>query len=225
MDFDEIKKFFLHHSQWKLIKQNNKSNQIGFKCVINNKTFFEGHNSVSQCVLNDSYVGKHTYIGSGFLPNCKIGSFCSISYNVCVEPYRHNIYDCVSTFPGFYSFKKWPNNQTDFSDSITTDNGFFLEVGSDVFIGKNVIIKGGVSIGDGAVVGFGSVVTKNVPPYAVVAGNPARIIRYRFPNDIINKLEKIKWWEWEDKKIFENKRDFNNINDFIATFDTEQFDV
>ena len=93
-------------------------------------------------------------------------------------------------------------------------------IGNDVWIGANVTIKLGLTIGDGAIVAYNSNVTKDVPPYCVVGGNPARIIRKRYTDDIIEKLLKIKWWDWEDEKIQENRYLFINgsINDFVNKF-------
>ena len=77
-------------------------------------------------------------------------------------------------------------------------------IGNDVTIGANVTIMGGVTIGNGAVVGANSLVTKDIPPYAIVGGNPAKIIKYRFEDEIIEKLNEIKWWNWSEEKIKEN---------------------
>lgn len=74
-------------------------------------------------------------------------------------------------------------------------------VGNDVWIGARALIMSGVNIGNGAVVAAGSVVTKDVPPYAIVGGNPAKIIRYRFDASVIDKLQQIAWWDWPDDKI------------------------
>ena len=78
-------------------------------------------------------------------------------------------------------------------------------IGSDVWIGSGVSIKCGVTIGDGAIVGYNSNVTKDVPPYCVVAGNSAKFIKKRYSDEIINELLKIKWWNWSDQKIKENQ--------------------
>ncbi|TGR67576.1 CatB-related O-acetyltransferase, partial [Mesorhizobium sp. M2D.F.Ca.ET.223.01.1.1] len=76
-----------------------------------------------------------------------------------------------------------------------------ITVGNDVWIGNGAMILPGVEIGDGAIVGAGAVVTKSVPPYAIVGGSPARLIRYRFPEEIISKLLVIQWWRWDDDKV------------------------
>ncbi len=73
----------------------------------------------------------------------------------------------------------------------------------DVWIGYGVLIRSGVTIGDGAVVGMGAVVTKDVPPYAIVAGNPAKVVRYRFEPEIIEALQELAWWNWEETRIRE----------------------
>ena len=77
-------------------------------------------------------------------------------------------------------------------------------IGNDVWIGKNVTILPGVHIGDGAIIGANSVVTKDIPAYHIAGGNPCKIIRKRFEDELINYLEEIKWWDWDEKKIFDN---------------------
>ena len=95
-----------------------------------------------------------------------------------------------------------------------------LLIGNDVWIGDNVILLGGVRIGDGAVVAAGSVVVKDVPPYAIVGGNPARLIRYRFQADVIEKLCRIRWWNWPDGQILERRKDMlGEAVDFAEKYD------
>src|SRR5690606_35624172 len=90
-----------------------------------------------------------------------------------------------------------------------------IYIGNDVFIGMNVTILDGIRIGDGAVIGAGAMVSKDIPPYAIAVGNPIRIIRYRFNDELIKKLLEIKWWDWEKSKLTSVERDFDNIEEFI----------
>jgi acetyltransferase-like isoleucine patch superfamily enzyme len=132
-------------------------------------------------------LGKYNYIGNGsmFL-NTKIGNYCSIANNVKIGQMDHDL-NCVSTSTHIFG----P------AHGITSFNGFIepAVIENDVWIGANACIKQGVKIGTGAVVGAGAVVTKDIPPYAIVAGVPAKIIRYRFTEATIQKLLDSKWWE------------------------------
>lgn len=95
----------------------------------------------------------------------------------------------------------------------------FVVIGNDVTIGANAIILPGVTVGDGAIIGAGAVVARDVPPYAVVAGIPARILRYRYKPEQIEKLLRIAWWNWSDKKIVENMDYFyGKVDNFIDKF-------
>ena len=90
-----------------------------------------------------------------------------------------------------------------------------ITIGNDVWIGQNVVLLGAITIGDGAIIGAFSVVAKDIPPYAVVVGNPAVIKRFRFSEDQISKLLKIQWWQWDEKKIEENIQDLLDIDVFL----------
>ena len=92
-------------------------------------------------------------------------------------------------------------------------------IGNDVWIGERALIKGGIKIGDGAVIGMGSVVTKNVPPYAIVAECPARIIRKRFDEQLIEKLLKIKWWDFDEEIIQNYAKYIKSPEDFIKVLE------
>ena len=95
-----------------------------------------------------------------------------------------------------------------------------IHVGNDVWIGATSTIMSGITIGDGAIIGAGSTVTKDVPPFAIVAGNPSKIVRYRFTEEQIEKLLQISWWDWEEDKIKDNAMSMwsSNIDDFINKF-------
>lgn len=93
-----------------------------------------------------------------------------------------------------------------------------IEIGNDVWIGREAKILDGVKIGNGAIVAAYSVVTKDVPDYALVAGNPAKVKKYRFDKETINRLNEIKWWDWEKDKIAEAVEDFKDIKEFIKKY-------
>lgn len=146
-------------------------------------------------------IGDHTYgipdIIDASYGEVIIGKFCSIAIGVSIVAANHNI-----KFVSSYPFKTIWNDQWRPLEEVSdhTSKGKTI-IGNDVWIGKAAFIMNGVTIGDGAVIGAGSVVTKDVPPYAVIGGNPARLLKLRFEPHIINKLLQIKWWDWDEEKI------------------------
>jgi acetyltransferase-like isoleucine patch superfamily enzyme len=177
-------------------------------------------NIYTKDLLGDRYlIGDHTYgkprvISWGEGTSLTIGKYCSISRNVTIFLGSEHRIDWVSTYP-------FPVIWED-AKSITghpSTKGDVI-IGNDVWIGYEVTILSGVHIGDGAAIGACSVVTKDVPPYAIVAGNPARVLRYRFDEGTIKKLLKIKWWDWPDEKVKKNVHLIcsDSINAFIKKF-------
>lgn len=158
-------------------------------------------------------IGKYTY-GYQFLNNVNIksiGAFTSIAPNQMIVPNDHNI-NYVTTSPIIDS------SEFGFiSNELEEDMYRDIIIGNDVWIGSNCIIFEGVNIGDGAVIAAGSIIRKDVPPYAVVGGVD-RIIKYRFSQDIIEKLLKIKWWDWSDEKIKENINLLYDPQKFVDKF-------
>ena len=127
-----------------------------------------------------------------------IGSFCSMADNIHIFLGGNHRSDWVTTYPFSYFIEEF-----NYIKGHPSTNGDVI-IGNDVWIGSNVTIMSGIQIGDGAVIGAKSVVTKDVEPYAIVAGNPARFKKYRFSKEQIEKLLEIKWWDWDDNKIKEN---------------------
>lgn len=131
---------------------------------------------------------------NGELPKITIGKKCSLAKNItfCMSNHLTNRF---STSPSEKSI--FPHKSGNVSSYSKGD----ININNDVWIGVNTIILDGITIGNGAVVAAGSVVTKDIPPYAIVGGNPAKIIKYRFSKDIIDKIERLKFWEMSIKDI------------------------
>lgn len=191
-------------------------NKIRFKgVVIGNNTSFDNKSSmapnsciINNCIINNTTVAAYTYIGSNCLiQNAVINSFCSIANDVIIGLGAHPL-DFFSTSPVFYR-KNNPLHIQLINQDIPFEEYKKIEIGSDVWIGTRAIIMDGITIGHGAVIGANAVVTKNVPPYAVVAGVPAKVIKYRFSEEKINSLLKKEWWKWNVEKI---KLERDNLN-------------
>lgn len=173
-------------------------------------------------------IGRHTYgyedllISSDAADVDSIGAFCSINSTARIVGPNHPL-NSVSTSPMFYAAIESARYTNDLFPISKISKECLpskkTKIGNDVWIGANVIILHGVSIGDGAVVGAGAVVTKDVAPYAIVGGVPARTIRYRFNQVIVNKLLKIKWWDWDDNMLIQNMEQMNNVETFIRKFE------
>lgn len=148
-------------------------------------------------------VGKWTYGGVHlhfpYEKSVRIGNFCSIAGPHIMLSGEHRP-DWVTTFPfpAFSSDDRWPEAKGVEGFNISKGP---VTIGNDVWIGTDVFILSGITIGDGAVIGARSVVTKDVPPYAIAAGNPARVVKYRFDEKTIERLLAIAWWNWPDEEI------------------------
>ncbi len=150
--------------------------------------------------LINSNLGAYSYIQSGSLVcNTEIGKFCSIASNVSIGLANHPMH-MVSTSPVFYDtsqpLPKFLVNSRIYAETLPR-----TIIGADVWIGQGVMIKAGVTIGVGAVIGAGSIVTKDIPPYAIAAGNPCNNIRFRFAEEIVTRLISTEWWRKSDSEL------------------------
>lgn len=161
-------------------------------------------------------LGDYSYTGQFcFLQNVEIGKFVNIAAMVRIGPTNHPM-ERPTLHHFTYRRKMYGFDNKDDEEFFEKRKNNKSYIGNDVWIGHGVVVMPGVTIGNGAVIGSGAVVTKDVEPYNIVAGIPGKVIRKRFKDDIISKLESIKWWNWSHKKIKENFNDFLlDIDDFV----------
>lgn len=162
--------------------------------------------SVNGAGNNIYKCGAFADIVSALPTNTKIGRYCSVATNVKVMGFRHPVDSAVMSCASFRrpreimrafdnSYRNSVGSEMPFNAVPTPQPSGAVHLGHDVWIGQDVLLKSNVRIGNGAVIASGSVVVKDVPAYAIVGGNPAKIIKYRFPTEVISLLEGSKWWE------------------------------
>lgn len=185
-------------------------------CKIHHRSSFRGH------------LGFGSYIGGDCRLSAHVGRFTSISWSVIsldgTHPYT---YPYVSTSPNFYSLNKgnhWQSGSTFATEQMFDERRYVeeypdvaVQIGNDVWIGDSVILIGGIHIGDGAVVLAGAVVSKDVPPYAVVGGVPAKVIKYRYDKETIDFLLKTQWWNKDPQWLKDNWQIMCNMDEFKKT--------
>lgn len=163
-------------------------------------------------------IGRHTSINGpnvdiyAKINKVTIGNFCSIARNVSIQEFNHN-FNNLST----YLISK--NILKSSGEEDLSSKGEII-IGNDVWIGAHSVILSGVTIGDGAIIAANTVVTKDVPAFAIIGGNPSKVLKYRFDDLIIEEILKLNWWNWSDDKIkenislFRNGIDINKLNNF-----------
>ncbi len=173
---------------------------------------------------NGCWVGRGTYgydtlRDDDLLGQCvsRIGRYCSINGTARIQ--QNHKMDFVTTYPIAYLAPIIANEEIFSMESKVKLKGERSEIGNDVWIGANVTLIEGKNIGDGAIIGAGAVVTHDVEPYAVAGGVPARVIRYRYPKEMIDAFLRIKWWDWPVEKINANFEFFYDPKRFCEMFD------
>ena len=215
------------------IKQFIHRKKIGNACwfgkstTIDSKSRFEGMNKLSNgsFFLNSS-MGYASYVSDhSFIKNTVIGRYTCIANEVMTVVGNHPV-SFASVHPAFYSVTQKPSyvKKSKFEDFnyLDSEKRISVEIGNDVWIGDRVSIMEGIRIGDGAIIAAGAVVTKDVPPYTIVGGVPAKPIRKRFTQDQIDFLCAFKWWNKPESWIKSNAEDFSNIEVFMQKHRKEE---
>lgn len=199
--------------------------------TIDKKTTFEGYNAlVNGSSLISSHIGFASYLAEGAnIRHCSIGKYCSIGPDVKCVFGKHPTSTFVSTHPVFFSTQKqvgfsYTNNQIfeEYETPADPDGKFQITIGNDVWIGAEATLMDGIRVGDGAIVAAKALVTKDVPPYTIVGGIPAKVIRKRFSDNQIKALLKIKWWNKDEAWIRNNAPKFANIDYFLEMYKAEE---
>ncbi|MBO4219614.1 MAG: CatB-related O-acetyltransferase [Clostridia bacterium] len=197
----------------RLISIKRRTVRLAASAKIRPGTDFGEHIKIGRRTWLYGSVGDYTYIGEDCRLSAIIGKYCSISPDVKSVPGSHPL-NYISTSPVFFSDQKQCG--VSFAAGTVAPEGLYVDsekqiavkIGNDVWIGEHVLIKGGITIGDGAVVAMGSVVTKDLEPYGIYAGVPAKLIRKRFDDSVCSELIRVRWWENDEKWLKEHLASF-----------------
>ncbi len=196
--------------------------ELATKSIIKQKAYLintrlEGHNYIGKkAFLKNCSIGYGSYLQNGCdITDTDIGRFTSIGSGVKTVIGSHPTEKAVALHPALNTY----DNITGFSyvkkNSCREQQVCRTKIGPDVWLGSDVRIMGGVNIGAGSVIGTGAIVTKDIPPYSINVGIPAKTIKYRFSDEQIEKLLAMKWWEKDEQWIRTHIDDFENVEEFL----------
>jgi len=176
-----------------------------------------------RCQIIDSEIGDYSYvIREGEIWAATIGKFANIASHVRINATNHPTWRASLHHFTYRSNDYWPDAERE-EDFFAWRRENAVTIGHDVWIGHGVTILPGVTIGDGAVIGSGAVVTKDVAPYLIVAGVPAKPIRQRFPAPVAERLQRLAWWDWSHARLRVALEDFRtlSVEDFLAKHEVQ----
>ncbi|MEE1613711.1 chloramphenicol acetyltransferase [Microvirga sp. CF3016] len=175
----------------------------------------------ARTILTETSLGDYSYIvHDGEVAGTSVGKFCSIASHVRINPGNHPMQRASQAHFTYRSRQYWPDE--------VDDDAFFdwrrshpVTIGHDVWIGHGAVILPGRTVGTGAIVGAGAIVTRDVAPYAIVAGNPARAIKRRFDESIAERLRALAWWDWDHERLRRALPDFRelSVEDFLERYE------
>jgi phosphonate metabolism protein (transferase hexapeptide repeat family) len=187
-----------------------RDTQLGAYCEVGART-----------ILQEVAMGDYSYVvNDAQITYTTIGKFCSIAAMTRINPGNHPMHRASQAHFTYRASAYFPE-ESDEAEFFEWRRGHHVHIGHDVWIGHGAIVLPGRSIGTGAVIAAGAIVTKDVPPYTIVAGNPARIVRRRFSEDIANRLAELAWWDWDHETLRMALPDFRKlaVEDFLAKYE------
>jgi phosphonate metabolism protein (transferase hexapeptide repeat family) len=175
----------------------------------------------ARTMLLDVEMGDYSYVvNDAQITYTTIGKFCSIAAMTRINPGNHPMHRATQAHFTYRSSAYFPG-ETDDAEFFAWRKSYRIHIGHDVWIGHGAIVLPGRNIGAGAVIAAGAIVTKDVPAYTIVGGNPARPIKRRFPEEIANRLARLAWWDWDHEALRAALPDFRKlaIEDFLEKYD------
>ncbi len=170
------------------------------------------------CTIVEATIGDYTYAaGDASIIYSQVGKFCSIASHVRLNPGNHPMHR-VTQHHMTYRRRMFGFAETDDEEFFNWRRAHPVKIGHDVWIGHGAIVLPGVTVGDGAVIGAGAVVTKNVEPYVIVGGVPAKPIRERFPRQVAERLQAIAWWDWPRTVLEQRFDELDDLEGFLHRY-------